>query len=171
MKVEVKREVKMEITRIVNYLKTVFWTALTILAVTAVVVEYFLMDAAGGLMADSQQVEFIFHTLMVLLSLGACYLSLRLFKMGSIEAILRQQPLTEYKKWSLARIALLFFPAWINIVGYLLFLSPSYVYLAIILLLTFAFIYPTKGRYMSETGIDENDEGQDADAPIPSAEQ
>lgn len=144
----------MEITRIVNSLKKAFWAALAVLAATALTVEYLLMDVAGGLMADHRQFEFLYHTVMVLLTLGSCYLTLRLFKMSRIEAALRACPLQEYKKWSLMRIALLFIPAWFNIVGYLLFLSPSYVYLSIILLLSFAFIYPTKGRFMSETGND-----------------
>lgn len=137
----------------INILKIFYWTTLISLTLVAVIVEeFFYSDSPVGILVGRQQLEFVYQTLVVLITLSCCYGSLRLFRLKRIVKELHEHPLTSYQKWSVIRIAMLEVPYFLCIMGYMLFVNPSFVYLGLILLLTFPFIYPTKGRFVNETG-------------------
>ena len=121
-------------------------------AVLAFVIEFFLTDSMGGMLVGNPQEEFIVQTLAVLLTLGAVFFALRLFKFKYIEQKLKESPLENYYFWSVVRMAMLEGPLVFNIAAYWLFVNGSFGWLGAILFLSFAFIYPSEQRFVNETG-------------------
>ena len=95
--------------------------------------------------ADSQ-VEFAILTVMELLTIGCIPLALRLLKFKKIEADLQERHEEALLKWGVLRLSMLEVPLILNTICYYLFLNTSFGYMAIILLLCMAFVYPTKEK-------------------------
>ena len=138
--------------QLITELKAVYIALVTGILLFMAIIEYVFLDETGGIFLDNRQFEFIYQTVMILVSLSACYFSLRLFKFKKIQTELSERPLQAYKSWSIFRMVLLEGPAMLNAVGYWFFENSSFEYLWLILLLSFAFLYPTKERFMNETG-------------------
>ena len=131
--------------------------------VNTIRIQYFAM-LAGALMfacivwflpmktIEDGQMAFYFQYIAVLLTLGGVYFALRLFKYQMIADKVRGND-AAYQQYSLIRMAMLEFPLLFNLEGYWLFATPSYAYMAIIVLMGFAFVYPSNERYQSETGV------------------
>jgi hypothetical protein len=134
----------------IRQLKYIYWGLLGGAIAYILFIEYFLMEAVGGMLADQQQVEFVVQMLMVLATLSAAYMVLRLFKTGPIVAKLKQSP-SQYKYWSVARLLMIGLPLLLNFTGYLLFVNTSFFWLGAMLMLCFMFVTPSEGRYLAET--------------------
>jgi tellurite resistance protein TehA-like permease len=133
--------------------------------VTELRIQYFAM-IAGALMfacvvwmlpmktidANEGQAAFCYQYAAVLLTLGSVYFALRLFKYGKVADKVKGSD-AAYQRYSLIRMAMLEIPLLFNIEGYWLFATPSYVYMAIIALIGFAFVYPSNERYQNERGV------------------
>ena len=117
----------------------------------AMVVLYELDVLESGALADSKQTEFVGMTIMELVSLGAAFLGLRLFKFTRIhqELVSRKEP--AMLKWGILRLLILEVPMVVNTYLYYMYMNATFGYLAIILLLCLPFVLPTLQRCMAET--------------------
>lgn len=104
-----------------------------------------------GIMANDKQSEFLLTALMELVSLGAAFLGLRLFKFSFVhnDLIRRREP--AMWKWGLARLLILEAPMVIDTLLYYIYMNTTFGYLAIILLLCLPFVFPTLNRCLAET--------------------
>lgn len=104
-----------------------------------------------GIKANDKQSEFLLTALMELVSLGAAFLGLRLFKFSFVhnDLIRRREP--AMWKWGLARLLILEAPMVIDTLLYYIYMNTTFGYLAIILLLCLPFVFPTLNRCLAET--------------------
>lgn len=116
----------------------------------ALVVLYETGTLESGLLADDKQSEFILTFIMELLSLGAAFLGLRLFKFASVhnELIVRREP--AMWKWGLIRLLILEVPMLADTLLYYIYMNTTFGYLGIMLLLCLPFVFPSKSRCEDE---------------------
>lgn len=116
----------------------------------ALVVLYETGTLESGLLADDKQSEFILTFIMELLSLGAAFLGLRLFKFASVhnELIARREP--AMWKWGLIRLLILEVPMLADTLLYYIYMNTTFGYLGIMLLLCLPFVFPSKSRCEDE---------------------
>jgi hypothetical protein len=138
--------------QIINNLKIIYWSLIAGIILLALFVELFWIDETGGAGTVGGNFEFIFMSFSTLLTMGALYGALRLFKIQKVEEQIKSNPLEKYHACSVIRMALLEFPVMLNIIGYMLFINTSFVWLGLIAFMGFFFIYPSKERFISETG-------------------
>ncbi len=103
-----------------------------------------------GPLAGMSQSEFVWATLMELLTLGAAFMGLRLFKFKKVhdELIGRRESLL---KWGVVRLLVLGIPMVVDTLLYYIYMNPTFGYLAIMLLLCLPFVIPTEARCLAET--------------------
>lgn len=113
--------------------------------------EYLDMDFA--ILADAtDQTRFVVSTAIILLTLAAIPLALRLFKFSKVNSQLKANPARALLRWGSLRIALLGGLMFVNTVLYYVFgYQPAFGYLAVVCLLAMPFIIPTKSRCEAET--------------------
>ena len=104
----------------------------------------------SGLFAERKTSEFIFVSLMELLTLGGVFLALRLFKFNKVHDDLVAKKEHALFKWGLLRLALILIPMVGNTYLYYMFMNTTFGYLAIIQLLSLPFVYPSMSRCKSE---------------------
>ena len=104
-----------------------------------------------GVMAADKQSEFVLTALMEILSLGAAFLGLRLFKFQAIhrDIVSRKEP--AMWKWGMTRLLILQVPMVINTLLYYIYMNTTFGYLGIILLLCLPFVFPSLSRCLAET--------------------
>ncbi|MBR7031765.1 MAG: hypothetical protein IKI06_11120 [Prevotella sp.] len=105
----------------------------------------------AGIKADDKQSEFALTSMMELITLGAAFLGLRLFKFKVIHNDLVNRKERAMWKWGMARLIILEAPMVINTLLYYIYMNPTFGYLAIILLLCLPFVFPSYNRCVSET--------------------
>lgn len=128
----------------------VFYIAQVVLAL--VVIALFELNLLPeGIKADDKQSEFALTSVMELITLGAAFLGLRLFKFKAIHNDLVNRKETAMWKWGMARLLILEAPMVINTLLYYIYMNPTFGYLAIILLLCLPFVFPSLNRCLSET--------------------
>ena len=128
----------------------VVYIAQVVLALLLVVL--FELDVLPvGVCAVDKQSEFQLTALMELVTLGAAFLGLRLFKFSNVhdELFCCREP--AMWKWGLVRLLILEVPMVINTLLYYLYMNPTFGYLAIILLLCLPFVFPSEGRCKADT--------------------
>ena len=142
--------------RISKYLTCLYMllAALTL----AVIVLYETDILESGIMAEEKQSEFLLTALMELVSLGAAFLGLRLFKFRIVhdDLINRQEP--AMKKWGTIRLLILEVPMLADTLLYYIYMNTTFGYLAIMLLLCLPFIFPSLNRCLAETTEEEKSE-------------
>lgn len=116
----------------------------------AAVVAYETGFMESGLFAERKTSEFIFVSLMELLTLGGVFLALRLFKFDKVHDELVAKKEHALFKWGLLRLALILIPMVGNTYLYYMFMNTTFGYLAIIQLLSLPFVYPSMSRCKSE---------------------
>ena len=127
-----------------------FYTAQIALALVIVVL--FELDMLPtGIMADDKQTDFLLTATMEIVSLGAAFLGLRLFKFKIVSKSLVEQKEKAMWKWGMTRLLILEAPMVINTLLYYIFMNTTFGYLAIILLLCLPFVYPSLNRCLAET--------------------
>ncbi|MDD5821070.1 MAG: hypothetical protein PUD23_03290 [Prevotella sp.] len=77
-------------------------------------------------------------------------LSLRLFKWKHVEAAIHSDGDQAMLRWGTLRLAMLCVPMVLNTWLYYQFMNVAFGYMAIIGLLSLAFVYPTRTRYIQE---------------------
>jgi len=127
-----------------------FYTAQIALALVIVVL--FELDMLPtGIMADDKQTDFLLTATMEIVSLGAAFLGLRLFKFEVVSKSLVERKEKAMWKWGMTRLLILEAPMVINTLLYYIFMNTTFGYLAIILLLCLPFVYPSLNRCLAET--------------------
>lgn len=129
---------------------TAFYTAQVALALVIIVL-FELNVLPEGIKADDKQSEFMLVATMELVSLGAAFLGLRLFKFKAIHNDLVTRQERAMWKWGMARLIILEAPMVIDTLLYYIYMNPTFGYLAIILLLCLPFVFPSLNRCLSET--------------------
>ena len=104
-----------------------------------------------GVKADDKQSEFVLTALMEIISLGAAFLGLRLFKFKPIHNDLVNRKATAMWKWGMTRLIILEVPMVINTLLYYIYMNTTFGYLGIILLLCLPFVFPSLSRCEDET--------------------
>jgi hypothetical protein len=93
---------------------------------------------------------------MILLTLAAIPLGLRLFKFRKVADDLRQRGELALLKWGVLRLSMIGDLLVINTLLYYIFgFEPAFGYLAVICLLSMPFIVPTMSRCEAEVTVDE----------------
>ena len=105
----------------------------------------------AGVMEEQKQLEFILTALMELISLGAAFMGLRLFKFKTVhnDLVNRQEP--AMWKWGVIRLLILEVPMVIDTLLYYIFMNTTFGYLAVMLLLCLPFVFPSVNRCLAET--------------------
>jgi len=103
-----------------------------------------------GPLAGMNQSEFVWATLMELLTLGAAFMGLRLFKFKRVHDELVSRP-ESLLKWGVIRLLVLGVPMVVDTLLYYVYMNPTFGYLAIMLLLCLPFVIPTEARCLAET--------------------
>ena len=126
-------------------------TALTL----AVIVVFETDMLESGLLAGENQSEFIFTFVMELVSLGAAFLGLRLFKFKAVHDDLIAHKERAMMKWGTIRLQILQVPMLADTLLYYMYMNTTFGYLAIMLLLCLPFVFPSLNRCLAETSEEE----------------
>ena len=133
---------------------TAFYIAQIVIALVIIVL--FETDVLPtGIKADDKQSDFVLTALMEIISLGAAFFGLRLFKFKAIHNDLVSRKETAMWKWGMARLIILEAPMVINTLLYYIYMNTTYGYLGIMLLLCLPFVFPSTGRCLAETTEEE----------------
>jgi hypothetical protein len=121
-------------------------------ALALVIVVLFETDVLPvGVKAHDKQSDFVMAAVMEIVSLGAAFLGLRLFKFRPVhdDLVARREP--AMWKWGMARIIIIGFPMVVDTLLYYIYMNTTFGYLGIMLLLCLPFIFPTQSRCEDET--------------------
>lgn len=135
-----------------NILLAVFISVIISALVIVIVCETDLVGV--GVWAEKTSEEFALTSLMELVSLAAIPLSLRLFKFAKVRNSLVAGRKTALLKWGVVRILSLGVPLLVNTVLYYLFMSTTFGYMSIILLLCMSFVFPAMSKCYYEISTD-----------------
>lgn len=125
-------------------------------ALTLVVILLYEMDVLEtGVMEEEKQSDFILTAVMELVSLGAAFLGLRLFKFKAVHHDLVSHKEPAMQKWGVIRLLILEVPMLIDTLLYYLYMNTTFGYLAIMLLLCLPFVFPSLNRCLAETSEEE----------------
>ena len=128
----------------------VFYTAHVLMALVIIVL--FETDVLpAGVKADDKQSEFVLTALMEIISLGAAFIGLRLFKFKAIHNDLVSRKETAMWKWGMTRLLILEAPMVINTLLYYIYMNTTFGYMGIMLLLCLPFVFPSLSRCLAET--------------------
>lgn len=106
-----------------------------------------------GELAVDKQLDFFVATLMECLTICCIPIALRLLKFAAVCRAL-ERGIKEYVRWAAVRIALISVPMMVNTWAYYQFVNVAFAYMAIIGMLSLLLVYPTRSRYLHETGQD-----------------
>lgn len=104
-----------------------------------------------GVMEEQKQSEFILTALMELVSLGAAFLGLRLFKFKAVHQELVSLKEPAMWKWGVIRLLILEVPMVVDTLLYYIYMNTTFGYLAVMLLLCLPFVFPSVNRCLAET--------------------
>ena len=148
---------KEQIKRILIIQKSAFlgvWTAPLLL-----VVLYETGLYQEGMIARNAQMEYIFQSVSILLTIGLIPFALRMFNLNLVKRIKElplQQALKSYQTWSLLRLALLFVPAIMALSFYYLTMNTTNLFCACMALVATLFCVPSESRIKNELDLPEN---------------
>lgn len=108
-----------------------------------------------GLYADNKTADFLFTTIMEILTICCIPLTLRLIKDKTMKKYDVPRRMQIYRRKAMLRLLLLGCPLLVNTFLYYLFMNVAFGYMAIILFLCLLFIIPTKERQQREARIDD----------------
>lgn len=133
-----------------NTLTCLFWSALALAVVIAVVYETGMLES-GALAGLSANGEFIVTTMMELLTLASVPLALKLFRFKKVHNDLMTRKADALRSWGLLRLGLLTVLLIANTLLYYIYaFEAAFGYLAVMVLLSMPFILPTMSRCQSE---------------------
>ena len=112
-----------------------------------------------GTLADDAQMEYIFQTMGILMTIVFIPFALRIFNLNLVKRIKElplQQALKSYRIWSDVRLALLLVPALINLQFYYLTLDNTGLFCACMALIASLFCVPSENRIKNELDLQED---------------
>ncbi len=128
----------------------IFLLPMAICLLTAIIFETGIIIEGGLTGANEGQSEFTATMLMEIITLCSIPVALRMFKFKAIESRLKNSP-SQLMKFGTLRILMLGVPMCINLLLYYLFLSATFGYMTLILLIAMTFVYPSDSRCQNET--------------------
>lgn len=138
------------IVSIMGKLKLLFWLSL---AISLIIVVLFETDVLlSGACADDVNVQFLVVTVVELVTLCCIPLAVRMMRFKKVRNEIKAG---RYLKWAFVRQALLSLLLVCNTLLYYIYMNVAFGYMAIIVLLSMIFIFPTMSRMNSETSIEE----------------
>ena len=108
-----------------------------------------------GLYADNKPADFLFTTILEVLTICCIPLALRLIKDKTMKKYDVPRRMQIYRRKAMLRLLLLGCPLLVNTFLYYLFMNVAFGYMAIILFLCLLFIIPTKEGQQREARIDD----------------
>ena len=99
-----------------------------------------------GQWTNDAKLEYVIATVMELMAICAIPIALRLFQFKRIQEKLSADPEHGLFAWGVLRIEILTIPLMLNTWFYYMFMNVAFGYMAIILLLSLMFVYPSKSR-------------------------
>ena len=133
-----------------NRLKVLFWASIAVSLVLVLLFETNVL--LPGALADEVSVQFVVVTLFELLTICCIPLAVRMFRFKKIRGDIKKG---HYMKWAFLRLSLLALLLVCNTLLYYIYMNVAFGYLAIIVLISMIFIYPSESRMKSETTIEE----------------
>lgn len=130
-------------------LTVLFWTFIVLSLITVVLFETNVLEF-GYYASDNTQAEFLLTIMMEILTLAVIPVALKLFKFKKVHADLIARKAEALRKWGILRLLLLEVPMFVNTLLYYAYGKTTFGYMAIILLLTLPFVYPSNERCQSE---------------------
>ena len=139
------------------------WQIVAFILVWALPLVYALLHETGGLsqgtLAGDAQMEYIFQTIGILMTIVLIPFALRIFNLNLVKRIQElplQQALKSYRIWADVRLALLVVPALINLQFYYLTLNNTGLFCAAMSLIASLFCVPSESRIKNELDLPEN---------------
>lgn len=112
-----------------------------------------------GNYAGHAQVEYIFQSAGILLTIGLIPFALRIFNLNLVKRIKElplQEALKSYRIWGDVRLCLLFVPTMINMTFYYLTLNTTGLFCACMALIASLFCVPSESRIKNELDLPED---------------
>ena len=150
---------KEKIKRILNLQKSAFivvWAAPILLAA---LYECGAETFQKGIYEGNAQMEYIFQSVSILLTIGLIPFALRMFNLNLVKRIKElpmEQALKSYQKWSDVRLGLLFVPAILGVSFYYLTMNTTNLFCACMALIATLFCIPSESRIKNELDLPEN---------------
>ncbi len=139
----------------VSRLRILFW--LPIVAALVLVILFETEMLVPGAWAAEKTRDYFSAVAMELYTLAAVPLALRLFKFAKVRKRLYEDKEKALLPWGTLRLVMLGGAMLLGVLLYYLFLNVSFGYIAIILLISMVFVYPSLERCVSETTPPEKD--------------
>ena len=133
--------------RTYNVLNTIFIVSLCISAAMVLLFETDILPD-GVCHTATGAAEFVWATVMELLTICVIPVALRLFRFGSIAR--RLVSAEALLSWGSLRLLMLCVPMVLNTLLYYMFMLPSFGYMAIILFLSIFFVFPSMERCVGD---------------------
>ena len=147
---------KEQIKRILTIQKCAFlavWAAPILLAVL-----YETGTFQKGIYEGNAQMEYIFQSVSILLTIGLIPFALRMFNLNLVKRIKElplQQALKSYRMWSDVRLGLLFVPAILGVSFYYITMNTTNLFCACMALIATLFCVPSENRIKNELDLPE----------------
>lgn len=132
-----------------NVLMFLFWLMVGLSTLTVLLFETDMLEsgtAAGG----NATAEFITTVMMELMTITSIPLALKMFKMKRIQKELVEGKAIALRKWGVLRLSMLEVPLLANTLFYYIYMNTTFGYMAIILLICLAFVYPSMNRCLAD---------------------
>ena len=134
---------------ILKLLLLIYWLSAGICVLLVVVYENEIL--LPGWLAVDRQYDFLAATIMECLTICCIPVAFRLFKFAAVKRVITRNA-ESYVRWASVRLALFVVPMMVNTWLYYQFMNVAFGYMAIIGMLCLLLVYPTRTRYLSETG-------------------
>ena len=111
-----------------------------------------------GTYAGDAQMEYIFQSVSILLTIGLIPFALRMFNLNLVKRIKElplQQALKSYRMWSDVRLGLLFVPAILGVSFYYITMNTTNLFCACMALIATLFCIPSENRIKNELDLPE----------------
>lgn len=105
---------------------------------------------SGIAAGDDANTEFVLTTFMELMTLVSIPVALKLFKFKRVSDELAARKAEGLRKWGVLRLSILEFPLLANTLLYYIYMNTTFGYMAIIIVLTLPFVYPSLSRCLAE---------------------
>lgn len=142
----------------VRYILLCLYFSFIVLTIVVILLFETNADATGLLAGTDNRTEFAVTAAMELMTIAAIPVALRLFRFRSIDARLRTFHEAALRKWGSVRLFMLGMPLLVNTLLYYMYLNASFAYLAAILFLCMAFVFPGKDKCLREACLNETTE-------------
>ena len=111
-----------------------------------------------GLYTGNAQMDYVLHTIGILLTVTLIPFALRIFNLNLVKRIQElplQQALKSYQRWADVRLFLILVPAFLNVQFYYLTLNTTSLFCASMALIASLFCVPSESRLKNELNLPE----------------